>query len=95
MSATTTEEFMAALGRSYQYPANTFKKGSQNWQIYERLKNGPVTNSEIIRELNIFNSTGRASEIRRFLREHGLDLIARPLGNGLWQYRLPQREEGI
>jgi len=87
MSA-STEEYMAALG-FLGYPTNRFKKGSQSWRIYERLKNGPVTNSEIIRELRIFNSTGRCSEIRAFLRDHGLDLIARPLGDGLWQYRLP------
>jgi len=70
------------------YPQNPFKKGSQNFRLYERLMKGPVTNSEIIREMGVFNSTGRCSEVREFVKQHGIDLIARPLGEGLWQYNL-------
>ena len=70
------------------YPKNPFKNGSQNYRVYERLTKGPVTNSEIIREMGVFNSTGRCSEIREFVQKHGIDLISRPLGEGLWQYNL-------
>lgn len=70
------------------YPENPFREGSQNHRLYERLKVAPVTNAEIVREMNIFNSTGRAADLRKFLKSHGLDVISKPLGDGLYQYQL-------
>jgi len=72
-------------------PGKIFKPGSQNYRLYERLLRGPVTNAEIVRQLNIFNSTGRASDIRKALRPYLVDVEARPVTNGkdgLWIYRL-------
>jgi len=70
------------------YPVNPFKHGSQNHRVYERLKLGSVTNLEIVTEMKILNSTGRVSDVREFLKNHGMDVKARPLGNGCWQYRI-------
>ena len=70
------------------YPKNPYKIGTQKWLIYEQLTKGPITNAEIIRELGIFNSTGRCSEIRAYVQQYGIDLVARPLGGGQWQYNL-------
>jgi len=70
------------------YPPNPFKYGSQNWRLYERLKEGPTTNIEIVGQMFILNSTGRISEIREYLKKHCLDLAAKPLGSGRWEYRL-------
>ena len=77
------------------YPANPFDgprgdyPGSQNWRLYERLKEGPVSNGEIIYQMRIANSTGRCSEIRAFLRRHGFDLRSDETGNASeWTYEI-------
>lgn len=41
------------------YPQNPFKYGTQNWRLYERLKLGPATNYEIMKDLHILNNTHR------------------------------------
>ena len=63
---------------------NPFKKGSQKHRLLERLQVAPVRNSEIIRDLGIFNYTGRISD----LRKKGFDIRGRSLEGGLWEYRL-------
>jgi hypothetical protein len=70
------------------FPANPFKPDSQNYRLYERLKDGPVTNAEIVRDHGIFNSTGRASEVREFLAPFGIKLHCVRLHDGLFEYRL-------
>ena len=55
-------------------PEKLFRPGSQNDKLYRRLLEGPVTNSEIIEKLKIYNSTGRASDIRKKLRPYLLDI---------------------
>lgn len=54
-------------------PANTFKPGSQNRCLYDRLLAGPITNREIM-DMKIPKYTGRISEIRAFLRPHLMDV---------------------
>ena len=66
---------------------NPFKAGTQNYRLFERLKQGPVTNVEIVHEMRILNSTGRVSN----LRDKGLNVPGKPrpdLGDGVWQYTL-------
>lgn len=70
------------------FPANPFKPESQNYRLYELLKGGPVTNAEIVRDHGIFNSTGRASEVREFLAPFGIKLDCERLHDGLFEYRL-------
>lgn len=70
----------AALNFSRPDPDHLFKPGSQNHRIYCRLLCGPVTNSEIVREMNVFNSTGRCADIRKALRPYLLDVSARRIG---------------
>jgi hypothetical protein len=65
-----------------------FKPGSQNDRLYRRLLLGPATNAEVVREMGIFNSTGRCADIRRALRPHLMDVAAREIGGGLWEYRI-------
>jgi len=49
-----------------------------------------VTNAEIVREMNILNSTGRISEVRAALRTYLLDVKAEraQFGNGVFIYSL-------
>jgi hypothetical protein len=83
------ERRMTQMGFDFTpYPANPFKKGSQNYRVYERLKQGPVTNVKIVKEMCILNSTGRISEVREYLKDHGMDVAASPLGGGYWEYRI-------
>ena len=69
-------------------PDALFKSGTQNERLYRRLLEGPVTNAEIIREMGIFNSTGRSSDVRKALKPYLMDVEARRIYKGLWQYRL-------
>jgi hypothetical protein len=70
------------------YPPNPYKTGSQNYRLYNRIMEGPITNAEIIRTHGIFNSTGRISEIREFLAPHGIKLHCERVHDGLFEYRL-------
>jgi len=69
-------------------PNTLFKPGTQNERLYRRLLEGPVTNAEIVREMNILNSTGRISDVREALKPYLMDVEARRIAKGLWQYRL-------
>ena len=71
-------------------PDELFKEGSQNYRLYKRLLDGPVTNAEVVREMNIFNSTGRASDIRKAVKPYLMDVDAKkaPGTKSLWVYRL-------
>ena len=70
------------------YPPNPWKPESQNYRLYERAKQGPITNGEIIYKMRIANSTGRLSEIRAFLAPHGIKLRSERLHDGKWEYRI-------
>jgi Helix-turn-helix domain len=63
---------------------NPFKPGSQAYRLFELLQHGPATNAEIIKDLNIFNYTGRISD----LREKGINVVARNIRKGLWEYTI-------
>jgi hypothetical protein len=54
-------------------PEALFKEGSQNFVLYTRLLQGPITNREIMR-MCIPKYTGRISEIRAALRPHLMDV---------------------
>jgi hypothetical protein len=55
----------------------------------ERLKEGPVTNKEIVLGMGIFNSTGRCSDIRkRVIEPMGLILEAKRVKNQLFEYQI-------
>jgi hypothetical protein len=69
-------------------PSEIFKPGTQNHRLYERLLQGPVTNAEIVREMNVFNSTGRCSDLRQALKPYLISVEARKINKGLWEYRL-------
>lgn len=69
-------------------PRDLFGFGTQNYRIYERLLQGPVTNAEIVRDMNIFNSTGRVSDIRLRLKPYCMDIEARRVDGSLFRYDL-------
>ncbi len=75
-----------------QYPPNPWPIGSQKWRIYNRLSRyGRVTNIEIMTGLggrHIMNTTGRTSEVREFLKPHGIKLHCERIHDGLFEYRL-------
>jgi len=64
------------------------KPGSHSDRIYRRLLEGELTNSEIVRGIGCYNSTGRISGIRKKLRPYLLDIEARRVSEGLFSYRL-------
>ncbi len=57
---------------------------TQTERILEALRKGPLTNADIVRAMNIFNSTGRISD----LRKQGYRIEARKVRGGLWEYKL-------
>lgn len=69
---------------------NPYAWGSQKHRLLGRLHAGPITNGEIVRDLGIFNYRDAICEIRRDLREQGIELIAEPANRqrNLWTYRL-------
>jgi hypothetical protein len=71
-------------------PSALFRAGSQNFRVYERLLAGPVSNVEIVKGMEIFNSTGRASDIRKALKPYLMDVEAKPdpMRTGVWVYKL-------
>jgi hypothetical protein len=69
-------------------PAKLFTPGTQSYLLYERLLRGEVTNSEIVRQMNIFNSTGRISDIRAKIKPYLLDIEATRINKGLFSYKL-------
>lgn len=94
-TATATEianPMQLNLFGGHEYPKTPFTYGSQSWRLYERLKEGPITNIEIIRSMNIVNSTGRASEVREFLEKNGYQLIAQAKGGGVYEYRISKTD---
>jgi len=78
------------------YPDNPFKYGTQKYRLYERLKVGPVTNVTII-DMKIYNSTGRISEIREYLKPYlfEIDCHSVPGKKGVFEYSIskPYRSE--
>lgn len=67
-----------------------FRWGTQSRKLYERLTCGPVTGSEIVRELKIYQYHKKISEIRSRISGTGVTVKARPI-NGrrkLQEYRL-------
>ncbi len=72
------------------YPPNPFKPGSQNFRVYSRLvRYGRVKNIEIMLDLGgprIMNTTGRAADVRDFLKPHGIKLHCERIHDGLFEY---------
>ncbi len=73
-------------------PPNPYPTGSQKFRIYNRLaRYGRVKNVEIMLGLGgprIMNTTGRASEVRDFLRDHGICLHCTRINAGLFEYEV-------
>ena len=77
-----------SLFRSRPAPAKLFTPGTQSYLLYERLLRGEVTNAEIVRQMNIYNSTGRISDIRAAIKPYLLDIEATRITKGLFKYEL-------
>lgn len=75
--------------------SNTFRMGTQNHALLERLRFGPVFNHEIVRELGILKYTGRISEVRKKIRSQGFDLVERKIQGDVHEYRIvvPRQED--
>ncbi|MFH2074340.1 MAG: hypothetical protein ABIJ57_03190 [Pseudomonadota bacterium] len=76
-----------------QLPPNPYKPQSQKGRIYNRIaRYGRVRNIDILFGLGgprIMNTTGRCSEVRDFLRDHGFRLECNPIGNdGVYLYEV-------
>lgn len=68
------------------FPSNPFTPQTQNWKLWERLRQGPTTNVEIVRDLNTLNSTGRISEVRQALSGTGWTVDTKWVRRGLYEY---------
>jgi hypothetical protein len=77
------------------FPPNPYKPDTQKHRLYESLKSGPISNSHVVRDLGIFNSTGRLSEIREYLMLHGIHLNCRRIKDGLYEYSVSRPEDRI
>lgn len=75
-----------------QLPPNHYVPGSQCWRIYRKLAMyGRVTNRDIRYGLSgaeVFNTTGRCSDIRKFLKPYGIALHSERLRGSLWEYQV-------
>ena len=69
-------------------PGDLFTPGSQCFRLYQRLLEGPTTNREIVEGMKIYNSTGRAADVRKALRPHLMDVEAKRVRDGLFIYNL-------
>ena len=76
------------LFRQRPAPDKLFNPGTQSYRLYEKLLQGEVTNSEIVRQMGIFNSTGRISDIRQTLKPYLMGIEATRINKGLFSYRL-------
>jgi len=66
-----------------------FKRGSQNYRIYNQLLCRPITNTEIVHDMRILNSTGRIADIRSKLKPYLVDIEAKRLfDTGVFTYKL-------
>ena len=80
--------YQVGFNLSYPLASALFAYDTQCRRLYERLLEGPVTNAEIVRGLGIFNSTGRVSDLRKALLPYGVDVVAKRIQRGLFEYRL-------
>lgn len=73
-----------------------FRWGTQSRKLYERLTWGPVTATEIVRELKIHQYRKKISEIRTRIAGTGVTVKARPINGrrNLWEFRLGVENTG-
>jgi hypothetical protein len=75
--------------RAKVFIPNPYRPGSQKFRLLERLKDGPLTNKEIIEIYHIWNTTGRLSDIRlEVLEPMGLALESVRIKKTLFEYRI-------
>jgi hypothetical protein len=89
MNLQSIESYGPLFALPPEKPRNPFPAGTQNYRLYERLKeDGPLTNIEIMRDLHIINGTGRVSDLRKKLEPIGWTVQSIDLRGGLWKYEL-------
>ena len=55
-------------------PDDEVRLSGQNFRIFRRLMQGPATNRELMDLSRTMNFSGRLSDVRQRLREHGWDV---------------------
>jgi hypothetical protein len=86
-----TQTAQTKLNLTYPLPSDLFKRGSQNYRLYERMLAAPITNEEIADKegLHIRSHTRRISDLREKLKPRSFDVKAERVSNtGLYSYRL-------
>ena len=71
---------------------NPYDYGTQKYRILELLRLGPVTNRDMVQGLSVYKYTGRIFEIREDLKFQDLDITVKPLGGGLYEYRIARAQ---
>lgn len=77
---------------NFDFPENIFTPGTHNHILYEHLKtHRAITTKEIHNNLHVETARLR-SDIRPYLRKHGLDYVCRaiPGGQGNRLYKITQ-----
>jgi len=73
-----------------QYPKNPFKKGTQNYRVYEALTNRrKITNIELI-SMKILRGSARVWDINQYLQPFLLEVKCKavPDRRGVFEYSL-------
>lgn len=70
------------------HPDALFARGSQNWRIYDKMREwGAILNSEIA-QMGCLSHTRRISDIREALKPFAKDVEAHRVRRGLWKYKI-------
>lgn len=69
---------------------NPYPWGTQKHRLLEHLFHGPISNSDIVDCLRIFNYRDAICEIRKDLARQEITLVAEPINRkrNHWEYRL-------
>jgi hypothetical protein len=71
------------------YPDLGYKWGTQKYKMYEFLKIvGAATNSDFVRQFQVFRYSGRIMELRADLKPHGWTIRTEHVRGSLYEYHL-------
>ena len=87
------------LGERYEIrphftePQDVPRLAGQNGRLLERLRIGPVTNTEIVEKMKIWAAATRISNVREWLRKHtGETIICQRLEGGVFRYTIEKEK---
>lgn len=76
------------LNFNYPPPGELFTYGTQDYQLYERLYNGGITNVEIVKDLCFLQYNRGIHDVRKKLLKHNADVKMEKLHGKVYFYKL-------